>query len=301
MKKIFGAKIRSQKISRSLINTTIDRQISRSLINTTIDRSFSSLVTSSTSTTNRVLIISLNDPLRLNALTEKMGDELNHHFSQIDLKKTGAVVLTGNGKAFSTGGDLDFLKARSIDTPSNNMKIMVQFYKRFLIPLRTCPVPVIAAVHGSAIGAGACLATATDYRIVAKDAKIGFTFANLGIHAGMGATHFLANRVGSSWATRLLLTGEVVTGSDLESMKWGFSQDTENVLPFAILLAEKISAAAPEAVRGMVQTIRRKEDVGLDIALDREAAEQASCYAGIDFKTGLQAILTKTRPVFEQY
>jgi len=231
-----------------------------------------------------------------------MGDELGRVFAAIDTKDTAAVVLTGQGKAFSAGGDLDFLKARSVDTPLNNAKTMVEFYRRFLVPVRQSPVPVIAAIHGPAIGAGACLATAADYRVVSRDAKVGFTFANLGIHAGMGATHYLYKRIGSSSATRLLLTGEIISGAEISAMNWGLAADNEGaVLPLALSIAEKMASAAPVAVRGMLRTIRRSEDVGLDAALDREAYEQASCYSGQDFKEGLKSIIAKSKQVFTQY
>lgn len=266
--------------------------------------STSSLVTSTRSSANsRVLVITLNDPSRLNALTEIMGHELGKVFDAIDTKDTAAVVLTGQGKAFSAGGDLDFLKARSVETPLNNAKTMINFYKLFLTPLRNSPVPVIAAIQNLAIGAGACLATAADYRVVSRDAKVGFTFANLGIHAGMGATHYLSKRIGSSSATRLLLTGEIISGAEIcNAMNWGLAADNEGaVLPLALSIAEKISSAAPVAVRGMLRTIRRSEDAGLDAALDREAYEQASCYSGQDFKEGLKSIIAKSKPVFTQY
>jgi enoyl-CoA hydratase len=281
------------------------RTSTRPYSNSSSTRPFSSANNSLVTTTkssNRILTIILNDPLRLNALTESMGDELGRVFAGIDAKETGAVIITGQGKAFSAGGDLEFLKARSTDTPVNNMKVMVQFYKRFLLPIRHSPVPVIAAVHGAAIGAGACLATAADYRIVSRDAKVGFTFANLGIHAGMGATHYLPKRIGSGSSTRLLLTGEVISGADIGAMNWGQVAENEGaVLSLALNVAEKMSLAAPLAVRGMLRTIRRAEDTDLEAALDREASEQAACYSGQDFKTGLQSIITKTKPTFVQY
>jgi enoyl-CoA hydratase/carnithine racemase len=96
----------------------------------------------------------------------------------------GAVVVTGSGKAFSAGGDLAFLRRRSEDSGARNSNIMFKFYERFLC-VRKLPVPVIAAINGAAIGAGACFATACDMRVAAAGAKIGFTFPTLGLHPGM--------------------------------------------------------------------------------------------------------------------
>ena len=165
--------------------------------------------TFATSTTNvtverpgdgKVAIITLNDPKRLNALNATMGDEfvsiIHDLIESNDMDGLGAVVLTGSGRAFSAGGDLNFLKDRSNDTPYRNAVIMRRFYERFL-SVRKLPVPVVAAINGPAIGAGLALALACDVRVASKDAKMGITFVGLGLHPGMGSTHFLPRLVGS--------------------------------------------------------------------------------------------------------
>jgi hypothetical protein len=139
-----------------------------------------------------------------------MGDAFGAALLALDYRATGAVVLTGAGRAFSAGGDLAFLRARAQEAPLANAARMRAFYARFLRPLRACRVPVVAAVHGAAIGAGAALATAADVRCVAAGARVGFSFPQLGIHAGMGSTHFLPRAVGPGAAARLLLTGDAV-------------------------------------------------------------------------------------------
>ena len=107
-----------------------------------------------------------------------------------------AAILTGAGRAFSAGGDLDWLMARHRDTPENNVAVMTEFYKRFLV-LRRLPVPVIAAINGPAIGAGLCLAVGgADLRVASTGAKLGVTFTKLGLHPGMAATFFLPQLVG---------------------------------------------------------------------------------------------------------
>lgn len=247
----------------------------------------------------RVAVITLNAPSRLNALTVAMGDEFSAALSALSFDKVGAVVLTGAGAAFSAGGDLAFLRARATTPPHVNVPEMIRFYKRFLGPLRSCPVPVVAAVHGAAVGAGACVATACDVRVVARTARVGFTFTSgVAIHPGMGATHYLPRVVGPGAAARLLLTGEIISGTEAAALQWASGsaeEDASAVLPRALELAGAMAAAAPVAMRSTLATLRSAGDVGLDAALHREASAQAVCYAGPDFLLGLDAVASKSK------
>jgi enoyl-CoA hydratase len=214
--------------------------------------------------------------------------------------QTNALVVTGAGKAFSAGGDFEFLNNRSNDTGMRNSVIMRSFYSKFL-RIRDLPIPVIAAINGPAIGAGLCFALGADLRIASKSAKLGITFVGLGLHPGMGATYFLPRLVGPQVAARLCLTGEVVTGE--EAAKLGLVveavEDTE-VLPKSLALASRIAEQAPIAVRSCVRSLRMQHDEGLDRALWREADAQSYCYSGVDLKEGVQAVAEKRKPGFVQ-
>lgn len=119
-----------------------------------------------------------------------------------------AVVLTGAGKGFSAGGDINWLMERHAAEPHHNVDTMRRFYSMYL-SVRRIPVPVISAINGAAVGAGLCLTLATDIRVAAKEAKLGFSFVHLGLHPGMAGTFFLPKVVPQQVANRLLLTGEV--------------------------------------------------------------------------------------------
>lgn len=166
---------------------------------------------------NGVATVTLNDPAKLNALNSAMAEDFGRVIDDLcdNCEDIGAVVLTGAGRAFSAGGDLAFLDARAADTPSRNSQLMRRFYESFLT-VRRLPVPLIAAINGPAIGAGLCLALACDVRVAARDAKMGITFVNLGLHPGMGATHFLPALVGPQIASRMMLTGEVFDGDEAQ-------------------------------------------------------------------------------------
>jgi enoyl-CoA hydratase/carnithine racemase len=243
-------------------------------------RRMSSLVRIERPGDGRVAIITLNDPKRLNALNAKMGDEFGDIINSLsegpDTEDLAAVVLTGEGRAFSAGGDLQFLKDRAADTPSRNSIIMRRFYERFLA-VRRLPVPVGAAINGPAIGAGLALALACDVRVASEDAKMGITFVQLGLHPGMGSTHFLPRIVGPQYASRMMLTGEIIEGN--EALRIGMVADVQptgkETLNAALKLAFKMADAAPLAVRTCVRSIRMAQDDGLDRSLWREADAQA--------------------------
>jgi enoyl-CoA hydratase/carnithine racemase len=292
-----------------------------------------SLVTFEVDEATRVGTITLNDAPRLNALTEAMGDELVglvRHLRK-DCDAVGAVVVRGAGKAFSAGGDLDFLRRRHADTGSRNAELMRAFYERFL-SIRTLPVPVVSAIHGAAIGAGLCFAVAADYTLAASTAQMGVTFVRLGLHPGMGTTHFLPRLVGPHLAARLALTGEVMSGeeaarlrlvgecvrgpedlwravdaagSDKEQQKQARqaleAAEKELVLARARSLATSMARAAPVAVRACVRSLRMQTDEALDRSLWREADAQCYSYASPDLGAGVEGVASKTTPTFAQY
>lgn len=248
-----------------------------------------------------VAIFTLNNPTRLNALDVRMGDQFKAAVRSLDCSDIGCVVLTGEGRAFSAGGDFQFLRDRHHDTPSRNAQIMRGFYERFL-SLRELPVPIIAAVNGHAIGAGLCVALACDLRIVAGDAKLGVTFAKLGLHPGMGSTHFLPKLVGQQESTRMLLTGDLISGK--RAVEIGMALEavpSSEVLKRAVKLAKSIASGSPLAVRSCARTLRMTQDEGLDRALWREADAQAACYASLDLAEGVDAIAEGRPPSFHQY
>lgn len=270
----------------------------------------SSFVTVDRPGDGRVAVITLNDPKRLNALNAEMGDEFMEVVKDFQegpgSDELGAVVLTGAGRAFSAGGDLGFLKDRGNDTPSRNSVIMRRFYERFL-SVRRLPVPVVAAINGPAIGAGLALALACDVRVARHDAKMGITFVSLGLHPGMGSTHFLPRIVGPQQASKLMLTGDVIDG--VEAHRIGMvadvveelTEDENATLATAIKMARRMTAAAPLAVRTCVRSIRMAQDDGLDRSLWREADAQAQVWNSRDLHEGVDALLEKRRPSFSNF
>lgn len=274
--------------------------------------SSSDLVLFSLDEKTKVATLTLNSPSTYNALTVEMGEAFEDIITnrlvpglKMGQINANSLVLLGAGdKAFSAGGDLKWLKGLRDNPVHVNADNMISFYRSFLC-IRDLQIPTIAAIHGPAIGAGACLATACDMRVASSRSKIGYTFASLGIHAGMGGSHFLPLSIGRSLANEALLTGKIFTGD--EAMEVGLvnklarTDDAAAVKGEAIELGRKIAQQHPLAVRTMTKSIRLKEDEGLDAALRREAYAQAMCYARDDWGEGIDANVERRDPVFEDY
>merc|ERR1719470_61263 len=262
-------------------------------------RNCSNLVKTHLENNGQVAVITLNNPSKLNALTEPMGDALIAKVEEVKkMEDVRAAIVTGAGKAFSAGGDLDWLLARHSDTPENNIMIMQEFYQKFLV-LRTLPMPVIAAINGPAVGAGLCLAMGgADIRVASNTARMGVTFTKLGLHPGMAATHFLPSIVGPQIAADLLLTGRLVKAE--EALSLGLvARLGDCAVTVAMDLAKDICLSGPVAVRTLVQTLRDRQNVGLQEAYRVEATAQSICYPTKDLAEGVKALQEKRSPIFE--
>eukprot|EP00966_Prymnesium_polylepis_P025219 581641-Prymnesium_polylepis.1 len=227
-----------------------------------------------------VHVITLNNPNKLNPMTVDMGDAIVGAVDELESlppAELKAVVLTGAGRAFSAGGDMAFLSDRKVDTPTNNAKVMLAFYKRYLVSIRRLPVPIVACINGPAIGAGLCFAMGADVRYTHASASLGFTFVGLGLHPGMGCTHTIASVAGTQVASKMLLSGEVVKGDQAQALGLVVESlpDAGAAWDESIRVARKIASQSPLAVRSTVKTLRSKADEGLDLALMREADAQA--------------------------
>ncbi|KAF0698059.1 Aste57867_11307 [Aphanomyces stellatus] len=247
-----------------------------------------------------IALLKLNDPTRLNALTSDMGIRLEELVREITdrVDEFAAVVLTGEGRAFSAGGDVAFLQARGQDTATRNSAIMRAYYERFL-SLRKLPIPLVAALNGAALGEGMCLSLFADARVMARDAKVGFTFVNLGLHPGMAVTHFLPKLIGVEKAGLLLLSGKVISGE--EALQFGLATkivDKEDVLKTALALAEELTQGSSVATRTLLRTLRMHQDQGVELALSREVDCQATSFASADYHEGVAAVAEKRKPSF---
>lgn len=249
-------------------------------------------------TESGVATLWLNDPEHRNAMSEEMAGEFKSAIEILaNTQNLRCVILTGKGSAFSAGGNLQMLKAKSQLDRNTNRQRMLDFYHAFLSIL-SLPVPVIAAINGHAIGAGLCLASACDFRVVAQGAKLGFTFTRLALHPGMGATYFLPRLVGQTYASDFLISGRLFTAQ--EAVQCGLTNQittADQVVAQAEAIAQSICLTGPAATTGLLTTLRPAPEE-LETFLIREAEEQAEGYARDEFLEGVTATIERRPPKY---
>ncbi|MDB5098334.1 MAG: enoyl-CoA hydratase [Cyanobacteria bacterium RYN_339] len=245
-------------------------------------------------------ILSLDRPAKLNAMSHEMGDAIHALVDELNGDPTlRCLLVRGEGRAFSAGGDLDFLEKNAAQDPDANRDEMLAFYTKFLA-IRELEVPTIALLHGRATGAGLCFALGCDLRVAAEDAMLSVNFARIGLTPGMGGTWSLQRVVGPARAAELLYTGRTVTGTEAATMGLVNLAVPADVLEArGLALANEIAAAAPVAIRLTKGLLRDHADVSLAEALEAEAAAQALVFASADLKEGVASIREKRTPTYE--
>mgnify|MGYP001197171282 CR=1 FL=1 len=249
---------------------------------------------------NGVIKINLNDPENLNAMSDAMANEFSLLIKNLKDEEASLrmIILSGSGRAFSAGGDLSMLEAKTKINAEENRALMMKFYQSFLGILQI-KVPLVAAINGHAIGAGLCLASACDIRICSDKAKLGFTFVKLGLHPGMGATYFLPRILGDAAARELLFSGRIIDAA--EALKIGLVSkvvSSEQLDLECANFAKELLTSGPQAVSMLVDSLRNFSAGNLQEALEREASCQAFSYASQEFKEGVRAAIEKRKPIF---
>jgi enoyl-CoA hydratase len=246
-----------------------------------------------------VVWVRIADPARRNAMDEALGTGLVRTLEALGSEESVRVlVLTGEGSAFSAGGDLAMLEENTTLPPHIVEPRMRAFYARYL-GLRNIDRPIIACLNGAAIGAGLCVALACDLRIAAEDAPLALNFTRIGLSPGMGATWLVPQLVGPARALDLLTTGRTVRGA--EAVALGLVERTAPAAELeaaAQAWAEAIAAAAPIAVRLVKRMVHASASGTLDDALAREAFAQGLTFATQDMREGLAALRAKRSAEF---
>ena len=253
---------------------------------------------------DRIVKITLNRPDTRNALSGDIIEGLVECIQKADKdKNVGCVILTGAGKSFSSGGNLQEIK--DMTTKDQMTQAQLEDWYRFgiqKIPLtmNSIDVPVVAAVNGHAIGAGNDLCTMCDIRIAGEDAKFSESFLRIGIIPGDGGSWFLPKIIGLARANEMILTCDVLDAN--KALDWGLVSKVvpnENLIVEAQQLAKKIASQPPEASRRAKRLLRMSQNVPLQDALEMAASQQSMLQQLDDHREAIDALLEKRKPNYK--
>jgi 2-(1,2-epoxy-1,2-dihydrophenyl)acetyl-CoA isomerase len=247
-----------------------------------------------------LVTLRLNRPQKLNALTPEMGRALVQALLRAaDDKQIRAVMITGTGRAFCAGGDLDLLLDMRKRRASRELEALLVAGKEICVAIATMSKPVVAAVNGPAAGGGMNLALACDMRVASDQAKFAESFANVGLYPDFGGTYFLPRIVGLATAAELFYTAETLSAEDalrLGIVNRVFASD--QFVAEAQGLAENLAAMPPVALRDVKRTILADDRRTLEEKLDEEIRLQLHCFESEDCLEGLNAFFEKRKPKF---
>lgn len=243
-----------------------------------------------------VLTLTLNRPDRLNALTFDVYDELRRTFRSLnDEPRVRAIVLTGAGTAFCSGGDVNDIIGALFARDYRGLLEFTRMTCDLVLAMRQCRRPIVAALNGTVAGAGAMIAAAADIRIAASSARIAFLFTRVGLSgADMGSAWLLPRIVGFGRATELLMTGEFVTAE--EAYRIGlYNQvvEPERLATAARTRAESLARGPSFALEITKDALNREAHMDLTSALEAEAQIQASLMMHPDFREAYEAFRAK--------
>ena len=250
---------------------------------------------------DRVATLTLNRPERLNALgdtlREDLFDALRKAAGDSDV---GAIVITGAGRGFCSGGDVKSMseRAESGVTPPVTERF-TPLRDRTILAMRDCPKPIIAAINGAAAGAGMNLALACDMRIASTAAKFSQAFVKRGLAPDWGGTWFLPRIVGVGKAMELILTGDSIDAQ--QALQLGIVNavvEPEQLMSEAYKLAGKIANGPPVAIALSKRAIYHSEYVDVRQGREFETFAQTLCRQTEDSKEGVKAFMEKRAPVF---
>ncbi len=246
--------------------------------------------------------IRINRPERLNAFAEGMRNDilaaLETHERNSDVR---CVIITGVGRAFSTGGDISVMSELVDANDEARFEALVRAGANVVSYIENMGKPVMAAVNGPAAGAGACLALACDLRVASETASIGLTFLRVGLHPDWGGSYFLPRLVGMAVAAEAIYTGGMINAERCERLGL-----FNRVVPAAELetaargIAGQIAGAPAQVLADAKRALRHSSTAPLHEMLEMEVQAQLRAFRSDDFREGLHAFLEKRSPRFNR-
>jgi enoyl-CoA hydratase/carnithine racemase len=233
-----------------------------------------------------VATVTLDRPDKLNALTFEAYADLRDLLAELPHRgDTRVLVVRGSGRAFCSGGDVNEIIGATLSMSPGELLAFTRMSGEVIRQMRDCPVPIIAAVHGMAAGAGAVIALAADFRVCTPAARFAFLFTKVGLSGGdMGAAYLLPRLVGLGHATRLLMLGDTVSAEEAERIGLISSLVDKDAFDDAVrALARRLATGPVQAYAQTKALLTREQDMSLSAAIELEAMTQALLMKGEDY------------------
>jgi enoyl-CoA hydratase/carnithine racemase len=230
--------------------------------------------------------VTLDRPGKLNALTFEAYADLRDLLAELPHRgDTRVLVIRGRGRAFCSGGDVNEIIGATLSMSPDELLAFTRMSGEVIREMRDCPVPVIAAVHGMAAGAGAVIALAADFRVCTPAARFAFLFTKVGLSGGdMGAAYLLPRLVGLGHATRLLMLGDTVNAEEAARIGLVSSLVEKDAFDDEVdALARRLASGPFQAYAQTKSLLTREQDMSLSAAIELEAVTQALLMKGEDY------------------
>lgn len=247
--------------------------------------------------TGNLATIMLNRPEKRNAISAAMIGELQKALDEVEKSHSRVGILTGNGKAFCAGMDLEMLAAIAQHSPAENQEDSRRMAKMFR-RIWSFSKPLIAAVNGAALAGGCGIATLCDFTLAVPEAKFGFTEVKIGFLPAIVSV-FLTRQIGEKRARDLLLTGRIVEAREAKEI--GLINEivpADKLMERAKELAATLIAASPSSLTRAKRLLTSAAAASVDADLERAILENARIRCTQDFKEGLSSFLEKRKPVW---
>jgi enoyl-CoA hydratase len=250
---------------------------------------------------DKILTITLNRPERLNAVNEVMHEELPDAFAQAGSDPdVGAVILTGAGRGFCSGGDIRSMDERGGAIPNRPLGAVSQSGRRLLYSMLWVEQPVICALNGVAAGLGATIALFCDIIYASDQARIGDTHVRAGLVAGDGGAVIWPLLIGVAKAKELLMTGDIIDAREAERI--GLVNRVvphEQLMPTVMELAQRLASGPALAIRGTKHTLNKHVWNALNTALDMGLSLEERSSRHPDHREAARAFVEKRPPHFK--
>lgn len=242
-----------------------------------------------------IATITLARPEKRNAISAQMIADLLAAFDEVENSPARVLILTGSGKAFCAGMDLDGLRAISSQSPQENLDDSRRIAKMFC-RLHSFPKPTISAVNGSAIAGGCGIATIADFTLAAQEAKFGYTEVKIGFIPSLVSV-FLRRQIGEKRVRDLLLTGRIIDAT--EALRFGLVTEVvpaDRLAERARELAATLIAASPTSIAQTKRLLLRYDQAAIESEIELAIHENASIRSTADFREGVSSFLEKRDP-----